>query len=240
MTGIYFVGSPNPFYNVENRSSIINADCLVCVNSEYELETAMLVEKHGVRGISITAALNCINRLMFRLALVGTGLNPEFHPIELTPGVLKLSSSAQNSGVVFVPEDTYSDLPAQIQTHFPELARIGVWEERLYGDFLEVSGYIVNGIAYYKEAKLQTWNAKSNRIIKYEKIELEKIPTTLLDTAFKRLGLDYTFFCAEMVMLDDGVFKLIEVNHRLGEDNRIVREDLEAMVEEFVQKFYEE
>lgn len=240
MTGINWCGSPNPFYTVENTASVYNADCIVCVNSEYELETALLVEKHNKKGISLSAALNCINRLMFRLALVSTGLNPRFRPLEIETGVIKLSSSAQNSGVIFVQEDTYSNVPSQLETSFPELTQIGVWEERLYGDFFETSGFIIDGTAYYREAKKQTWNAKGNRILKYENIELEKIPTQLLDIAFRRLGLDYTFFCAEYILLDNGAYKLIEVNHRLPEDNRVNRESLEKMVEEFERIFYEE
>ena len=240
MTGIHFVGSPNPYYVAVNSISEINADCLVCVNSEYELITAMKVEKLGVKGLSVPAALNCINRLMLRLALVGTGLNPKFRPVEILPGVIKTSFSSQNTGVYFIHEETYSEVPAQLKVHFPELKAIGVWEEFVVGESFEITGFIINGEINYRRGYKQTWNSQRNRIIRFESKPITEFPLELTTLALKRLGLDNTFFDIELMLMDDGTWKLIEVNPRLGEDPRLDCDFLTKLVEEFCSKFYEE
>ncbi len=233
---LYFVGN-NPYYTAINQNSITEANCYVCTSSEYELETALLVRDKKVKGISITATLNCINRLMFRLALVGTNLNPKFKPLYIESGVIKTSTSVQNAGVHFIREDNYTNINEQIQVNFPELNNLGVWEEFVEGDHYEVSGFVLSKEIYFRLPLKQTWDCSNSKILKYEAISLELLPLDKLREAVERLGLNYTFFNLELIDSADG-WRLIECNPRLGEDARINKKELEDIVNDFISEFY--
>lgn len=234
---IYFLGV-NPYYGVVNSIVDTSADCIVCTSSEEELNTALLVEDRKVKGISINGALNCINRLRFRLALVGTGLNPRFSPACIEPGVLKLSTSVQNMGVHFLQNDTYTGIAEQMNTHFPELNNLGVWEEFVTGEHYEVSGFVINGEVNFRLPLKQTWSANKDKILKYEAISLDKLPLDKLLLAIERLDLDYTFFNFELIYSETLDWKLIEANTRLGEDARLDKDVLESLVNQFIEKYH--
>ena len=241
MSGIYFVGS-NPYYETVNTASVVNADLIVCASSERELQTALLVEKNGTLGLTVSSALSCINRLMFRMSIVGLDLSPKFYPVRIDRnGVLKMSTSVQNSGIFYLQDDDYTGIQEEMREHFPELNDIGVWESRVFGDHYEVSGFILDGVIRWRMPLKQIWNHKKDLILEYKKADINIYPLDKLTVALKRLNLDNTLFNCELIYSEEyGKWRLVEVQPRLGEDSSLDRTELERILKEFVEAFYAE
>ena len=228
------MGAPTPYLpEVKNQVDVQSADVVVCVNSETEIETALACSRYKKRGLTINAALNCIHRCMFRMILSGHALNVPFRPITIKPDeVLKMATSVHNSGVHYLTPDTYTDSYNALKSYFPELATIGVVESYLKGKRYELSGYVLGGVFEPKIALRQEWDPKYQMIVAYHEVNTNFLPLSLIETALCRLGLNDSFFNAELIQ-HEGQWKLIEVNPRLGEDPRLTQDSLYYIVQDF-------
>lgn len=171
-------------------------------------------EMSPLRHLSIHAAINCTSRLAQRVALSSTGLNPRWFPVQWCNGVMKAPASASSHGVWVIEENRFVD---KLRAVAPDLANIGVLEERIWGERYEQDGFIVNGQVYFFYSLLQHWNQANDFIENYERVSppgLQEIACM----AVHAVGLNDCAFCVEVVKTKDRWF-VIEVNARLGYDN---------------------
>ncbi len=172
----------------------------------------------SARKLSLQAAINCTSRLALRVALAATGLNPRWHPLEWHgPCVVKAPASCANLGVRFLPANWYI---AALEQVAPELARLGVTEERIEGPQYELDGFVVGGQVGYFSPLLQHWNEAGDKILAYERQEPPDGEwLAAARAAVEAVGINDAPFCVEMRYdLRRGQWKLIEIHARLGED----------------------
>jgi len=172
----------------------------------------------SARELPLKAALNCTSRLALRVALAATNLNPKWHPFEWGgPSVIKAPASSANLGVAFLPPTEYIDY---LQAAAPDLARFGVVEERVEGPQYELDGFVVRGEVSPFCPLLQHWNEDGDKILGYERKEppgREWFDACL--AAIHAVGITDAPFCIELRYdMRRGVWKIIEINARLGED----------------------
>src|SRR5271156_4040917 len=111
--------------------------------------------------LSKACAINCVSRIAQRVALATTGLNPKWVPYPWFPGVAKAPASCQNNGVQFFDLTEHVWL---LEEYAPELARIGVHEEKLVGEAYELDGARINGRLLFFTPLRQHWNSNFTKI----------------------------------------------------------------------------
>ena len=175
------------------------------------------------RGILSHQALMCTSRLALRVALATTDLNPKWHPLYLPPGWIK-RTSVENNGVANVVERSVVDRHLELQC--PEMANMGVWEQDVGGDAIEVDGFVKEGnhdFVVFHQLE-QIWNG--DKIIQYipeeyypaGRIGLDDFVRKVID----RLQLSWTPFCFEFRRQRNPTrYYLIDAHCRFPEDKKL-------------------
>jgi len=184
---------------------------------EQVLSVAFDPEFAHLKRLTKTCAINCTSRLAQRVALSTTGLNPKWQPYNWSPGVIKAPASCQNNGVYF------SDLTEHVwllSEYAPELANIGVVEEKMIGIPYELDGAYIEGNLLFFAPIRQQWNQDFTKIVAYERADAPPGLFETAATAIKAVGLDNSCFCIEFRHFEEK-WKVVEVHARLGEDVRL-------------------
>jgi hypothetical protein len=191
------------------------------------------------------AALACINRLAQRVALAGSGLNPEWAPAPMPCQrvVAKHATSTLSGGVGQLHPD--SDLAYSLIKHAGELADWGVIEQEIGGAQYEQDGCILDGEIGWFWPIQQHWDRLGHRIERYERLpwELGQPLRRAAERALRAVGLNQSCFSVEIRFHDSDPdqARVIDLHARLGEDGESFRQAISdryplEVVEEIARK----
>lgn len=171
------------------------------------------------KRLSPEAALCCTSRYAQRMALKGTGLNPQWQigPV-WDDMVLKAPASAMNSGVWHLHPTWESQRLAE---YAPNLSRRSVVEQYMDGPQYQVDGFVLDGRDFVAVPIQQTWHGEY--IAEYRSVKGEELPKVLQDAAIRAVRavrLDNCPFCVEL-RFHEGAPRVVEINARFGEDPRL-------------------
>ncbi len=219
---IYWVGS-SPIWQAKSAKEIPSSGYAIPLTEDAVLETAFDEKYRHLRRLSKQAAINCSSRLAQRVALSRAGLNPAWDVYKWRPhGVLKAPASKASDGVVFIEHNRSTE---RLLKYVPELASIGVWEERIGGVAYEVDGFVSWPKVICFQPLRQEWDPEGEQIVRYEPTIPPDGYQAVVETVLRAVGLDHSCFCVELRWLGDPehdwhcAWKVIEVNARLGEDD---------------------
>ena len=206
------------------------------------LACAMVVDKTGLRGNSLETAIICTDRLSQRKALENTGLNPKWtiyssiHDREYFskkfPVVLKKPASARSEGVKIAYNQ--NNLTNLLKLNFNNIVtrqmnrlyQVGfkpdydfIIEEFIEGENWEVDGISREKVAHIFRPLKQIWSKSGEKIVEYQALNP---PLALINSAIKAIeacGIKWSGWCVELKGRANN-WKVIEVNARLGEDDK--------------------
>lgn len=178
-----------------------------------------------LRKLSRAAAIACTSRLAQRvlIELHYPELNPWWEPWRYRPAVVKAPASTQNEGVRFFTQQI--EMVDLLERYAPGFAHCGVVEQPLEGDAYEIDGVVFGQDHFYFFNPLrQTW--AGDAIAHYGRVDDDDIVAQLRHVAMRviqAVGLHDCPFCCEFRLIGN-LWKLIEVQARIGEDRREYRE----------------
>lgn len=176
----------------------------------------------GGHHISAQAALNAVDRYALRNAL-GSQFNPDWTTFEYRRQiVVKAPASSASSGVRLLAMETPENaIVAQLRhlVNDSRPLRIVV-EEFIEGDAVELSGVKLNGRVFFFHPLRQHWTKDCSRIERYERAYNQWRLYELTVDALRYIKLDNSAFCIEWRVVDHETAKVIEINPRLGDDDK--------------------
>ena len=218
---IRWVGSTDCFEQPLIEPAKPGAWC--AMTEEVVWRVAKLNEEFGLPGITPKHALVCTSRLALRCVLATTGLNPKWHPLYLPNGWIKRTST-QNGGVTSFLERSVLDRHLEIEC--PEMANMGIWEQHVEGEAVEVDGFVKEGaddFVVFHQVQ-QIWNG--DKIIQYIPEEYYPAGRIGLDDSVRQiinlLQLTWSPFCFEFRRQRDPTrYYLIDAHCRFPEDKKL-------------------
>ncbi len=178
-----------------------------------------------LRKLPKAAAIACTSRLAQRalIELHCPELNPWWEPWRFRAAVVKAPASTQNEGVRFFTQRI--EMVDLLERYAPGFAHAGVVEQFLNGDAYEIDGVVFGpDHFYFFNALRQTW--AGDAIAHYGGVDDHGITTQLRRVAqqvVQAVGLRDCPFCCEFRLIGN-LWKLVEVQARIGEDRREYRE----------------
>jgi len=172
--------------------------------------------------ITREAAINCLDRHAFRVALADR-FNPQWERFSwLGRHVMKAPASSMNNGIVFSKSD-----PSELDV-LKQIAKrkeyYGVVEEFIEGDAVEISGFRLKGETFFFPRVRQFWNQGDDIrepwtfITRYEYTQDYWWLPNFTDKALDDVKLDNSCFCVEWRVQGYKSAKVVEINPRWGDD----------------------
>ena len=232
-SGVEYPGEDHAISVSKKLTSMVNeGDLIVPMTEEAVLVTACAIRDSDAKGLSMSSALACTDRMTQRSYLDYVGLNPKWSLQGIENPVLKAPYSVKNKGVSFNGENVLGNVQPflqRIQTLTGRKLGYLLKEERLVGDHYEVNGINAGStdpIELFDPIK-QTWSG--DKITQYDKVEDLGLVRELAKVAVctvSALGINWAGWCVEIM---GPPFRVVEAHARLGwDDNETYWEALGA------------
>lgn len=224
---VAWIGKPDHWTPPE--VSVEDAQWVLAATDDALPEVIQLGHKLDKLHVHLFGALKAIDRYLLRGAVDGR-YNPDWQGFKYKPQVVvKAPASSLSSGVRLLdlgaPEiDIVRRLRDLASYAFEDL--YGVIEEFIEGDAIEVSGVKLAGQIFFFHQLRQHWTADWSRIELYERVfDYWWLYDETLN-ALDQIGLDDCAFCVEWRVTGFMQAKLIEINPRLGDEDKCYFETL--------------
>lgn len=191
-------------------------------------------------GISMREALRCTDRREQRSWLEQTGLNPRWWTYGRSPFpsdiklVAKAPASTLSRGVqilepnvehdyVAIARDVYNGARKEVSRlvlagYIPPYPMI--LEEYLLGPQYEVCGISTDDVVFCFRPLRHHWDEEERCIVEYEPIDHDDTALELVEAAIKAVNAIGLTWCGWCVEIRGPPWRIIEVNARLGEDDK--------------------
>lgn len=182
-----------------------------------------VLQQHNKARISSLAAVRALDRAQLRRAVPAyLNLPHTIFSYEHSKVVVKAAASSASSGVhiLNLRTDEMDTLRKVYEVSEMPFSPCGVVEQYVEGKAIEISGVKLSGQIRFFYPLRQRWSEDGTRITAYERCSdywwLYEFSADLLEI----LTLDCSAFCIEWRVTGEKQARVIEVNPRLGEDDK--------------------